>query len=145
MNGQPPNAIGAALKNPSDSGVNIFLKRRLFSNDRTSSQTALEYLAIGNPTDVLANVGGEFNLRSGGMASAASFEWEVDTLANLGTLGGFLGTGEVLPRGAPYTRNLEVMLEPGNGFGVRITGAGANLSQAARIGITLEWYEEDVN
>lgn len=105
----------------------------------------LEYFAIGNPTDTLATAVSGINLRLGGPASAAVFQYEVDTVANLGTLGGFLGSGEILPRGVPYTRALDVIFPPATGFGVIIQGAGSNLGQAARIALTLEWYEELVN
>lgn len=138
------NSIAAVLKKTIDSGVNVHLVRRLFSNNRADSGESLEYFAVGNPSAILANVGTGINRRSLGAPSASAFEWGVDTTANLGQLGGFLGTGEILPRGAPYTRDFEVILAPGRGFGVIIQGAGNNVNNAVRVGITLEWYEEAI-
>lgn len=142
---QAGNVLAVALKNPSDSNVNMILARRKFSNNRGMTDVNLEYFAIGNPISNLANSGSGLSLRvNSGAVSTAVFEWEVGDAATLGNLGGFLGTGEVLPNGIPYSRDFEVVFPPGTGFGVIIQGAGNNILQAVRVGVILEWYEEAV-
>lgn len=138
------NVIVVTFANPSNSGVNVFLKNRLFGNDRSAGQTALEYVAYSSPTFVPANTSNGINLRGATPFSDAEFKWEVRDITGL-VMGGIQGTGEVIPRGINYTRPLEAMILPGRSAGYVISGEATNLSQNARISITLEWYEEPVN
>lgn len=139
------NIIACKLFNPSNSGVNIFIKNRLFGNNVAGTAPNLEYVAYSNPTiTTLSNINNGINLKSGSIVSAAEFSWDVDDSANI-TMGGIQGSGEVLPRGESYSRPLDFMMTPGNSVGYTIDGAGNNLTQAARLSIVLEWYEETIN
>jgi hypothetical protein len=134
--------LHAILSNPSDSGVNVFLYNRLFGNDIAASGDNLEYVAYGNPTATLANSAAGFNADIGQAGSNSIFSFEA---APSITMGGFTGTGETLPRGDTYSRDLLAIMRPGVSLGFTIQGDGNNLVQAARLSITLEWYEELVN
>lgn len=140
---QAGNVLACILTNPIDSGVNLFLVNRLFSNNALLTDSNLEYLAYGNPTAVLATQRTGINLKSGGVTSLAIFKYEALPIIDL-VMGGIIGTGEVLPNGQPYSRPVDFVLPPGGSVGFTIDGEGQNLSKAVRMSIVLEWYEESV-
>ena len=135
--------LAVTLNNPSDSGRDLFLVNRLFSDDSAPADENLEYIAYINPTVTLANSVTPPNLSIGGPASTSEFKYEVDSIANI-TMGGITGTGEILPNGRPYSRPLLATLPPGTGLGITVQGAGQNLNQASRVSVTFEWFEEAV-
>jgi hypothetical protein len=138
------NVLAVKLFNPSTSGVNLFVYNRLFGNDLAAADTNLEYIAYSNPTIVLPNTSNGLNLRAGEPNSTAVFSYGVDTLANT-IMGGTIESGEILPRGEVYSRDLTFVIPPNFALGFTIKGAGNNLVQAARISVILEFYEETTN
>lgn len=137
------NVIVMTFENPAGSGVNVHLRNRLFGNNRGPTSTNLEYTAYASPSFVPANTENGINLRGAVPFSTSIFRWEVRSQIGL-VIGGTEGSGEVLPNGTTYSRPLEVMILPGRSVGFVINGAGNNLANAARVSMTLEWYEEDI-
>lgn len=143
QNVQSGNAIILTFANPADSGVNVHLVNRLFGNNLGPTATNLEYVAYASPSYAPTNPQSGINLRGATPFSVAQFRWQVRSLVGL-VVGGTEGSGEILPNGETYSRPLEVMLLPGRSVGFLITGAGNNLANAARVSMTLEWYEEGI-
>lgn len=137
------HSLYAILANPADSGVNLYVSERWFDSNRASGSVPLEYTAYLNPTAILAETSNPINLRLGGAASNATFRYEMgDNLA----MGGITGSAAPIPTGGLRSiLTLGVIIPPGNSLGFRIDGGGANINQAARIGISFVFYEETVN
>ena len=137
------NALFVTINNPSDSGVNMVLTNRLFSNNLEAGDALLEYLAYANPTAVLTQATNGGSLLVGAPASVALVKYQVASVASI-VMGGTPASGEILPVGQIRERRLRTVLRPGTGLGFSITGAGQNLLKAARLSVTFEWYEERV-
>jgi hypothetical protein len=138
-------ALFVKLENLSTSSANVFLMRRLFGGNRTANDPVLEYQAYSNPTMILSNVGPEINRRIGDANTAeAIWSWQAAGIGDI-TIGGTQGSGGFVPHlGLTEVRDVEVIIPPGESLGLVVTGAGANIGQAARLSISLEWYEEAV-
>lgn len=128
-------------ENPSDSGKIYILTERLFS---ALSSDEVEYLAYGNPTATLSNSLPAINRYIGNASTSdAEVSYEVADVGDI-TMGGVTGSGEAIPNdGIPRERKLVAIIPPGQSIGFSIRGAGNNISQASRLFITLQWYEED--
>jgi hypothetical protein len=137
------NILVSTIKNPTDSGVNIFLSNRIFANDNNPTDANLEYLAYADPTYEPTTTGNGFNRKRGFPVSIADFDYEVRSIVGL-DMGGTLGTGAILPNGLPYDLEFDFIIPPGSGLGFVISGAGQNLAQAVRMSIGFIWYEETV-
>lgn len=138
------NVVVVTLQNPSDSGVNLFIERRSFTNNIAPTGTNLEFIGYANPTYVPTSSGVGVNRNAGDAASAAEFKYEVRAIAGL-TIGGITGVGTVLPNGTPYDLDFIFILEPGKGLGILVEGEGNNIGNAARISLGFMWHEEIVN
>jgi hypothetical protein len=138
-------ALFTKLENPAASQFNLFLKRRLFGGNRTAGDAVLEYRAYANPTMALSNVGPEINRRIGDANTAeAIWSWQAAGIGDI-TIGGIEGSGGFVPHlGIQEVRDVEIIIPPGESLGFVVTGAGANIGQAARLSVSLEWYEEAV-
>lgn len=135
------NVLIVTLQNPVDSGTNIVIKSRRFTNNRSTTDDNLEFIGYANPTYEPTNLGVSVNLFAGGGASQAVFRSEARPLAGL-VVGGSEGLGEILPRGEPDNIDFDFMVPPGGGLGILIQGAGNNIANAVRMSIGLRWYEE---
>lgn len=133
------------VSNPSDSGVDMIVTSRRFASNQASGDVPIEYRAYSNPTYVPGVAGPVANRLIGGPASDATFRYTVGA-SNTITMGGSGGSGETIQTGGGATvRDLIVVIPPGNSLGFTITGAGQNLTHAARISGTVEWYEVAVS
>lgn len=135
------NVLITTIQNPADSGVNITIKSRRFTNDRSPTDDNLEFVGYANPTYEPTILGVSVNLFSGGGPSKAVFRSEERTLTGL-VVGGIEGLGEILPRGEPNNIDFDFMIPPGGGLGILIQGDGNNIANAVRMSIGLRWYEE---
>ncbi|MBY6005375.1 hypothetical protein KUV62_15730 [Salipiger bermudensis] len=135
------NYLQARFQNDS-TDKRYFLTQRLISNNRASGQTNLELEFF--PTYSTALTGGTSvtpnNLKPGAASSAADFEYAVN-----GTSLGTPALGQILPvDGVQFRIDVNRIIEPGQSFAYQIGGAGGSLSNAARVALTLIWYEEDL-
>ena len=94
-----------------------------------------------NPTPLATSVVTPNNLKTGGSTSVIEFRYVVDT-SNFGTS----NLSQVMPING-ITKDIEVtrLVQPGEGFGYEIQGAGGGLGNALRASMTFVWYEETVN
>ena len=127
----------AILANPAGSGVDAILYNRIFSNDLTDTDPSLFYRAHGGPTATLANAVTVPNADIGQGPGAMTFRYEVGAVA----MGGIEATGELLPRGRPYSRPLVVRMRPGVSLGFSIQGIGGGVQSAVKLAMVFEWYE----
>lgn len=117
-----------------------FVTDRIFTNNRPSGSVNLELgffpeyaTALAGATDVTPN-----NLKPGGAAAAAEFQWRVN-----GTSLGTPALGQILPlEGVSFDIQINRILEPGDSFAYQIGGAGGSLNNAARISASVIWFEE---
>jgi hypothetical protein len=129
------------IANPVDSGKFFYIENRRFSND---SASILEYQAYVDPTAVLTETGVVPNRYIGSAeVSSAVFTWQAAAVGVV-TMGGTLGSAELVKAEDITVRDVLVVLPPGKKLGFAVTGAGAAIGIAARLSITLEWYEEPV-
>ena len=132
------------LSNPADSDRRLVLYNRIFGNDRAPSAAHLAYRAFVNPTATLANAPASPNAVIGGPQGRGRFTYQVDTPGAV-VMGGIEATGEQLPNGIPYSRKVDVVVDPGVRVGFAIRGAdGGPIASAANVSIILEWYEVPV-
>ena len=133
------------VSNPSDSGVDMIITSRRFASNQANGDIPIEYRAYSNPTYVPGTAGPVANRLIGGPASDATFRYTVGA-SNTITMGGSGGSGETIQTGGGATvRDLIAVMPPGNSLGFTVTGAGQNLTHAARISGTVEWYEVAVS
>lgn len=133
------NYFHVKLSNPANSGRNLFVYNRRFTN---TGSNVLTYLAYANPTATPANSGVVPNLILGGPAAAATFSYEQN--ANATFLGGTGGSAEAIPPdGRVAQRRLEVMMPPGSSLGFTIAGQGGPVTSGT-ITSVIEFYEEAI-
>jgi hypothetical protein len=136
------NSLYATIRNPADSGVDMHILERWFDSNRASGSVPLEYTAYANPTITLAETANPINLNFGDGAGVAVFRYEMgESLA----MGGVTGSAAPIPTGGVRAvLSLPLILHPGSTLGFRIDGGGANINQAARIGISFIFFEEGI-
>jgi len=133
--------LAFVLVNPSDSGVDMFVTNRRFTSNQVNGDVPIEYRAYSNPTYVPGTAGVVANRRLGAPASAATFRYTAGA-SNTIDMGGTGGSAETIRTGGGASdRPLLVILPPGNSLGFTVTGAGQNLTHAARVSGAIEWYE----
>jgi hypothetical protein len=137
-------ALFTKLDNPANSGKNVFLMRRLFSGNRKNLEEVLEYRAYVNPTMTLTTTGPQINRKLGSaVSSAAIWSYQAADVSTI-TIGGLQASGGFVPHeGITESRDVEFIVPPGTSLGFVVTGAGNNIGNAARLSISLEWYEEE--
>lgn len=136
---QATEALFVTLSNPAESGRNMYLENRIFSSTATIS---LEYKAYGNPTAVLSQTAAVLNRFVGADSAVMECKYQVATGGTV-VMGGTEGSGDTIPaNGIPREWRVLVVVTPGNSLGFEIKGSGNNIGQAARLGVTFEWYEE---
>lgn len=137
------NQLYVKFANPAGSNKLAALYNRLFSNAQAlANAEPLEWRAYGNPTAMLANTGGSPNLYLGGPASTAGeITYEAAAAGSI-VFGGQAGSTDVMYPNIGTNRDLFVVLPPGTAVGFVISGNGGNLQQAARIGMSFDWFEE---
>lgn len=135
--------IYLTIANPADSGRTLFITNRLFGAFADAADR-LEYVAYSNPTAVLTTVGTPVNRDVSLQASApsvAGFRYQIAAQGSI-TMGGVTGSSNPIRRdGGIDPRRLSVEVAAGQILGFSVRGAGQNLSQSARVYVTLEWFE----
>lgn len=127
------------IKNPANSGYNLMLTDRLFASN---SPDPLEYVAYVNPTITLANSATPINRYLGADANVMEFTYEVGDADTL-VMGGIQGSSQPIPYdNTTVNRELLAVIPPNNSLGFLIKGAGNNITNAARVWATLQWYVE---
>jgi len=134
------NYLHCKIANPAESGVNLFVTNRRFTN---TGNVVLRYLAYANPTATPATAGFMPNRTIGGGASLASFTYTENTNATF--LGGTSGSSEAIPAdGIVAERRVLVCVPPGNSLGFTVSGDGGPIN-GGNVTAVLEYYEEPVS
>lgn len=132
------------LKNPANSGINLFLTERIFGTNQKTNDVPIYYQAWGNPTAVLSNNSTPINRFLGGVGSNVSFTYQIATTGSI-AMGGTIGSGEPIPLGGIVReRKFQVIVPPNTSLGFAITGTNV-ASGSMTAFCNLQWYEELIN
>jgi hypothetical protein len=140
------NFLNVIIKNPSNSGVNLFFRRRYFYTDRVGSDAPMVFAQLANPVDPgLSFVQGS-NLQTGPIAvptpmSGCTFGFNVS--------GTHIDTSPPTPTpiqaiiddSQPFIIDTERMILPGASLGYYIPGVGTS-GNASQVEFLCNWYEE---
>lgn len=136
------NVAHIIIENPSDSGKVAFLFNRKFGNDNDPNDENIVYQAYVNPTvDTSSwNTSTGANFMIGGAGSGSLLHTFVGAPV---AMGGIQASGEILPNGVPYDRNVLAVIKPGVSLGFTVSGSGGG-GNAGIVSIIFEFYEESV-
>lgn len=129
--------IHVSFTNPANSGKNIFLTRREFTNDSKEDILILTFKPVIEAlTGGTVAVGG--NLYTGGTPSAASVKYLVNTT----NIDSATSTSMLPTHGATRIQDTARILRPGDGFTYQIAGSGGSITNATKATMHFVWYEE---
>jgi hypothetical protein len=130
--------IHVTFTNPANSGKNIFLVKREFTNDSKTDILVLTFKPVIEAlTGGTVMTGG--NLYTGGAPSAAYLKYLVNTT----NIDSSTATNMLPINGITRVQDVVRVLRPGDGFTYQIAGAGGSLVNATKATMLFAWYEED--
>lgn len=137
------NYLNTRFSNPAGSGKNCFVVIRRFDNNYTQVS---EYYGVANPVALTSpTTVTPSNLDTGGVASVVTFTWNMGTTRLDSSPTTASPVGGVISMGSSATIETARLIRPGQSFGHYIGGSGGGLGATARLGVTLNWYEEAIN
>lgn len=129
--------IHLSFTNPINSGKNVFLTRREFTNDSKDEILILTFKPVIEALTGGTVVNGN-NLYTGEVDSLASIKYLVNT-TNIDSA----TSSSMLPtHGETRIQDTPRILRPGDGFTYQIAGAGGSLTNATKATMQFAWYEE---
>ncbi len=138
--------LNVIVKNPTNSGVNLFFRRRYFFTDRVHGDPPLTFAQLTNPVDPGLTFTQGSNLQTTPTASPAPMS--NCTLA-FNVSGTHIDTSPptvnpiqaIIDTQQPFIFDTERMLVPGASLGYYVAGVGT-APNAAQVEFLCNWYEE---